>query len=111
MWGAPLWQYWKFLGKRRKAKRLRELSEHVRGGGDTPDKITAASQAVLGEAQQSLPWPRPPKAVSVPWSSASASHGAGAVNKRLIIQETLEQDDEIFLLLQSPWATGQTSQA
>lgn len=58
-----------------------------------------------------LPRPRPPKAVSVSRSSASASHGAGAVNKRPIIQETLEQDDEIFLLLQSPWATGQTSQA
>lgn len=55
VWGAPLWQPWKFLGKGRKAgKRLREQSEPVRGGGDTADKIRAASQAVLGEAQQSF---------------------------------------------------------
>lgn len=60
---------------------------------------------------RALPGPRPPKAAAVPRSSASASHGALSVNKRLIIQETLEQDDEIFLLLRSPWATGQTSQA
>lgn len=58
------------------------------------------------------PWPRPPKAPPAPWSSASGSDGAALVNKRLIIQETLEQDDEIFLLLlRSPRAFGQTSQA
>lgn len=57
------------------------------------------------------PGPRPPKAPPVPRSSASVSHGAVSVNKRLIIQETLEQDDEIFLLLRSPRASGQTSQA
>lgn len=57
------------------------------------------------------PGPRPPKAPPAPRSSVSVSDGAVLVNKRLIIQETLEQDDEIFLLLQSPWASGQTSQA
>lgn len=60
---------------------------------------------------RALPRPRPPKAAAVAGSSASASDGAVSVNKGLIIQETLEQDDEIFLLLRSPWATGQTSQA
>ena len=47
----------------------------------------------------------------MPRSSVSVSDGAVLVNKRLIIQETLEQDDEIFLLLRSPRASSQTSQA
>lgn len=79
------------------------------GGGQI--KLQPLPRQPWERLSKTLPGPRPPKAPPVPRSSASVSHGAVSVNKRLIIQETLEQDDEIFLLLRSPRAPGQTSQA
>jgi len=111
--GATLRQCWRCRGVRGNAKAGWEETEagNEWGGGGEADKIAAASQAALGELSKASPGPRPPKAPPAPRSSASVSHGAVSVNKRLIIQETLEQDDEIFLLLRSPRASGQTSQA
>lgn len=52
--GSPTLATLEAAGKEGKAgKRRREPSEHVRGGEDTAEKIPAASQAVLGEAQPS----------------------------------------------------------
>lgn len=108
--GAALWQRLGVPGTAGAGWEEAEGGEQVCAGWGGQIKSQPLPRQPWERLSKASPWPRPPKAPAVPRCSARLG-GAVSVNKSLIIQETLEQDDEIFLLLRSPRAWGQTSQA